>query len=367
MSILEEFIEIRKKFYFVNYKNDAQIAKRIFYILSKKSTKGISSFAFEDIICALHWGLGVTSSYRLVGDKETQASEKMIKKQKSPRMSIEAKLHSIAKALSILENSKLIKISEIDSIDIETSFELYFIEVKSLFEIKISQSDFAPIYGSRQILTQGMRHFYCDELMIKYNELIKRTDNYNLAVSEIMPVLEKRWIESYNVMIARECLLTKYPVDSDKSDIFNYSHIFHDSSMEYDIDILSNDFIEDRTVCVYGISSKKIAARDTSDAFMRQAEARNWSDGNTDRGHYLGHSIGGSIYANIFPQKREINRGTSQEGKRFRDMEGYLRKTSGLFCFSRPIYFDFSCRPFIIEFGYLDTDFKWVIESFENV
>jgi hypothetical protein len=369
MNILEEFIKIRKKFYFINYENDVLVAKRIFYIIKKELDKGKSTFTFKDIIYSLRWSLGISSIYKLTFNNLVKSDDKKIKKERHPKMSTDAKLLAIAKALSILKNSKLIKISDIDDIELETYFHIYFIENENILEDKINTSDFAPISGSKQILTQNMKQAFHHEFIIDYDEIIHeiQTEKYDLLISEIMPILEKKWIESYNIMSGGECLLTKYPTNTEKSVIFNYSHLFHDASMEYDIDILSDYFIEDRTVCVYGISSKKTDSIKSSDSFMQQAETRKWSDNNTDHGHYLGHIIGGSVYANIFPQKREINRGVGLEGKCFRDMERYLEKNPGLFCFSRPIYFDFSNRPFLIEFGYLDKDLKWVMKIFENV
>ncbi len=100
---------------------------------------------------------------------------------------------------------------------------------------------------------------------------------------------------------------------------------------------------------------------------MRYDNTRKWTDKQTDLGHYFAHAVGGNIYTNIFPQKREINQGKSEKGKVYREMERYIAKNDGIFFFSRPIYFDFSYRPYILEFGYLTKDFKWKVEYFENV
>ena len=368
MSILKEVVEIRKKFYFVNYENDVQVAKRIFYIIKNELDKGKSTFTFKDILYSLRWSLGISTIYELTLNNLVKSDDKKTKKQRHSKMSTDAKLFSIAKGLSILENSELIELSTIDSIELDTNFEISFIENEDLLEIKINQSDFAPICGSKQILKPTMEQAYHDEFMIKYDEIVNQIEakDYNSVVREIIPLLESQWNESYCKMSGGDCYLVSYPSSTTESNIF-HNHLYHNASMELEYDTLSDYFIEDRTVCVYGISSKNTTSRKVNDAFMRQAETRNWSDKDTDRGHYLGHVIGGSVYANIFPQKREINRGTSEEGKEFRNMERYLKKHLGLFCFSRPIYFDFSNRPFLIEFGYLDKDFKWVIKKFENV
>ena len=48
-------------------------------------------------------------------------------------------------------------------------------------------------------------------------------------------------------------------------------------------------------------------------------------------------------------------------------MKSYLRKNEDLFCFSRPIDFDFFNRPFLLEYGYLTKNFEIKFEVFDNV
>ncbi|GAA4344392.1 hypothetical protein [Flaviaesturariibacter amylovorans] len=85
-----------------------------------------------------------------------------------------------------------------------------------------------------------------------------------------------------------------------------------------------------------------------------------------DKGHFIAHATGGPIDANLFPQKREINRGWSKEGKRYREMERFVAAHPGIFVFSRPIYSDLGSCPFEVEFGYCDSKMNWRVEVFPN-
>jgi len=90
-------------------------------------------------------------------------------------------------------------------------------------------------------------------------------------------------------------------------------------------------------------------------------------DAKYDRGHFISHLAGGSLDVNLFPQKRELNRGWSEEGKLFRRMEKYAAERSDTFCFARPIYHDLSCCPTILEYGVLRHEGTLWVERFTNV
>ena len=67
-----------------------------------------------------------------------------------------------------------------------------------------------------------------------------------------------------------------------------------------------------------------------------------------DKGHFIAHSIGGAVdglEANVFLQRRSVNRGA------YREMERYCAANPGVLCFSRPLYSDLSALPTEVEFG----------------
>lgn len=126
---------------------------------------------------------------------------------------------------------------------------------------------------------------------------------------------------------------------------------------------------ESRLVAVHGLSVPKKSGRDdyrlrgwvgpTNGAFGRK-----W-----DKGHFIGHSIGGAVdraEVNVFIQRRDLNRGWSSDGKRFRLMERFCAQHAGTFCFSRPIYADETAKPAALEFGVLRGIGDLWIDRFDN-
>ena len=88
-----------------------------------------------------------------------------------------------------------------------------------------------------------------------------------------------------------------------------------------------------------------------------------------DKGHFIAHSIGGAVdqaEVNVFVQRRDLNRGWSTAGKRFREMEKYCELNPGTFCFSRPVYLDQTAKPALLEFGLLRGNCDLWVECFEN-
>jgi hypothetical protein len=88
-----------------------------------------------------------------------------------------------------------------------------------------------------------------------------------------------------------------------------------------------------------------------------------------DKGHFVAHSIGGAVdraEVNVFVQLRALNRGWSEAGKRFREMEAYWETNLGTFCFNRPIYGDQTARPAFFEFGLIKGGGEFWMECFAN-
>jgi hypothetical protein len=132
------------------------------------------------------------------------------------------------------------------------------------------------------------------------------------------------------------------------------------------------DCIADRVMLAYGLSTAPLMKRDASR--IRGFPNVNASVKNAlgerafvaDKGHLLGHASGGQLDINLFPQRRELNRGWSTEGKLFRQMETYVADNLGTFFYHRPIYDDNSWIPAQLEYGVLRTDGTWWVEQFAN-
>jgi hypothetical protein len=126
---------------------------------------------------------------------------------------------------------------------------------------------------------------------------------------------------------------------------------------------------EGRLVIAFGRSAPLQRPRD--DNRLRKwigpterAFGREW-----DKGHYIAHSLGGAVEgveANVFVQRRDLNRGWSVEGKHFREMEKYCFANAGTLCFARPIYADGTSRAAWLEFGVMRCDGNLWVECFDN-
>jgi hypothetical protein len=127
--------------------------------------------------------------------------------------------------------------------------------------------------------------------------------------------------------------------------------------------------LESRVVAVMGSSAPDPRRRDDS-------RLRGWL-GPTDstfgkawdKGHLIAHTIGGAVKGselNVFIQRRDLNRGWSAAGRRYRAMESYCAANAGVLCWSRPVYTDCSAMPLQIEFGILKPNDELWVETFEN-
>ena len=144
------------------------------------------------------------------------------------------------------------------------------------------------------------------------------------------------------------------------------------SEINLDLGVFLFDHSAERVILAYALSIEQLEKRDASrmkgfpnpnvsvrkvvgdDAFF------------ADKGHFLGHASGGILDINLFPQRRELNRGWSAEGKRFRRMERHVAEHPGTFFYHRAIYDDDTWIPEHLEYGVLRGDNEWWIEKFAN-
>jgi len=132
---------------------------------------------------------------------------------------------------------------------------------------------------------------------------------------------------------------------------------------------IAHSIVETRLVGVLGCSLPQKTRRDDYRLRGWVGPTEKIFGGYWDKGHYIAHSIGGAIDGteiNVFVQKRSLNRGWSDEGKLFRQMEEFCAANTGTFCFSRPIYVDQTAKPTFVEFGVLKASRNLWIERFDN-
>jgi hypothetical protein len=127
--------------------------------------------------------------------------------------------------------------------------------------------------------------------------------------------------------------------------------------------------IQDRVVFVVGSSAPKAAenAKETSSWLKGLIGPTGRCFGpQYDKGHFIARRNGGGSQLNIFPQRRDVNRPWSNEGKLFLQMETYCHRHPKTLCFSRPIYLQESLRPDAYDFGLLKEDGELWVAQFDN-
>jgi hypothetical protein len=121
---------------------------------------------------------------------------------------------------------------------------------------------------------------------------------------------------------------------------------------------------EDRTVAAWTVTPPLVPTRDVS--YQRGYPLGPGADGvAVDRGHLIPHLSGGEFGPNIFPQDRQLNRGWSEQGKRFRALEREAAAKPGTFYFGHLIYEDETSYPAFIETGLLRND-ELYVDQFDN-
>lgn len=120
---------------------------------------------------------------------------------------------------------------------------------------------------------------------------------------------------------------------------------------------------EERTVAAWATTPATIARRDAS--YQRGFPLSPDQDGTpVDRGHLIPHLSGGEFGPNIFRQHRALNRGWSEEGKRFRALEREAA-APGAFYYACLLYEDETAYPTAIESGLLRGS-ELHVERFRN-
>jgi len=121
---------------------------------------------------------------------------------------------------------------------------------------------------------------------------------------------------------------------------------------------------EDRTVAAWTVTPATVNKRDV---FHQRGFPLAADPGGppADRGHLIPNLSGGEFGPNIFRQDRSLNRGWSQEGRRFRALEREAAAIPGTFYFGHLLCDDDTADPVEIEIGILRGGTLHV-ERFQN-
>ncbi|MFD0894721.1 hypothetical protein KBB96_05110 [Luteolibacter ambystomatis] len=173
------------------------------------------------------------------------------------------------------------------------------------------------------------------------------------------------WVEVYEENTGREVEL--YRLSSGE-----FQYIYEDHGALVASGRIEDDSVsESRLVAAFGRSEPASSSRAGDDSRLKGwvGPTEKCFGKGFDKGHFMAHSIGGAVDRaefNVFVQCRRLNRGWTDDGRRYRSIENYCQSNPGVFCFSRPFYTDVSSRPSWLEFGVLRIDGSLWVENFDN-
>jgi hypothetical protein len=200
---------------------------------------------------------------------------------------------------------------------------------------------------------------------IKYDLLQQVLDAEAPSLSEkhqlLLDELPYTWEVHYQRMTTRPTFIVSIEYNGFA---YWYDHYIHH---EMHGTTALSDTIEDRVIGVIGKSVRRSRTKQTA-SWLRGligGTEKRWGP-QFDKGHFIAHTLGGGTQLNIFPQRRELNRGHSAAGRTFVEMEKYCRLHAGTLCFHRPIYLDESARPAALDFGLLTEAGKLWVQRFDN-
>ena len=179
-------------------------------------------------------------------------------------------------------------------------------------------------------------------------------------LSEELPYV---WLDHYLATTSRQTAVTRFFHGRFEYFYDDYATLEQTGAVPY------SSLDEARLVAVIGRSAPQQTKRDDNRLRGWVGPTQHIFGKEWDKGHYIAHSIGGAVdglEANVFQQRRDLNRGWSPEGKIFRSMEHHCAAHPGTLCFHRPSYTDGTALPSTLEFGILLPERKFWVEHFTN-
>ena len=196
---------------------------------------------------------------------------------------------------------------------------------------------------------------------IDYSKVLASGPSAELAhvrefLAEELPYV---WLDAYIAMLPHRHNVHRIEIDG-----FQYLWDLSVELVKKGV-ITASDAVDDRLIAVHGTSRPNEKSRNDSRLRGRTLGPVEVVEADKrlayDRGHAVGHKLGGGLDINIIPQTRKMNRGGL-----WRNMERYCQEHPGVYFFCRPIYIGFSSHPAEIEFGILqDVSSLWV-NRFQN-
>ena len=201
--------------------------------------------------------------------------------------------------------------------------------------------------------------------MLDYRSILDEAGDCSAEakISFLMEELPYLWCDAYKAMTPRTTNVVRIQHSTFDYYYDDYASLEASGAVPYDPNM------EARLVGVLGRSEPRKTARDDNRLKGWVGPTEKVFGQGWDKGHFIAHSMGGAVEGlelNIFVQRRDLNRGWSAAGKRFREMEKYCALNPGTFCFSRPLYVDQTSKPTFVEFGVLKSNGELSVECFDN-
>lgn len=343
--------------YYRDYTDTFKLAKRIYSYIEKVNQNSIAKFDFFECCKNLRW---------IPYGKDL--NRKLVKTSIRHDYAGEIKI-----SIRFLKEIKAIKDYQILKENMNYIYEVIMNNVNSWDKL-IESSIYYPLEGYPQEITSDFLKRKNDFFDINYYQDILdscKKETYKATALEFAKFATYEWEDTYEVMKGK-------PLDRIDVEAYGFKICI---DMGYTVKNENDDLVEwqdERVIAIAGFSrkSKNDRKRNVNRlAGYRKRFFTNWTDKLIDVGHYIAHTIWDDsigkqeidLEFNLYPQKRSLNQGHSDDGKRYRKMERYCAENSEVFLFVRPIYGDLSLRPFVIEYGILKPDLTLWIEQFVNL
>jgi hypothetical protein len=187
------------------------------------------------------------------------------------------------------------------------------------------------------------------------------TAEYDALVGKLRKALPSVWQKAYRKMVRHPTHVLRF---SDRGVDLLFDHV----SELVDRGSLSVDqAVEDRVVVAFGRTNSAEPRRVGQRVNGLLGAASAILGGGTNRDHVPGGLLGATLDVCLFPQRRDLGREWSSDGRTYRAMEHYCAENPGTFAFTRLIYDSTSWWPCEIEHGLLRRDGTFWISIFENV
>jgi hypothetical protein len=349
--------------YYKDYSRSFKQAKRIFAFLENIQQNPIAQFDFFLICTHLRW-----CPLQPV-DKKDPLKPRGIRHDRANEIEFMLKLLKNIKAISDF-NFQPVKEEFLPS---NYQYQVTIINSMESWEELIKASQYFPLEGHKHTITNFFLDKKVKDYDISYYQNIledSKKETYIHTALTFKEIALYEWEDAYQRMKGRA--IDWLSVNSKGFEFFidmGYLYLDENDKMI--------DCQNERATIFVGFSKQSANHRKRNISRLsgyRKRHIEEWADKETDTGHYVAHTIWDitddvevDLEFNLFPQKRALNQGHSEEGKLYRKMEQYCADNHGVFLFVRPIYGDSSDRPFIIEYGILKPDLTLWIEQFTNI